>query len=453
MKTIDKIIYYNSILIIIIPILLFWIFFTRIYISIPMCILTLYLTIKVLKKYEKTNYNPNKKYWIIASLLIFIWIIFSGIGGFSFQNEDFLYRNAMIRDLINYSWPVKYNNYGLVYYFTYFLPAALIGKITSFKVANIVLFIYSYISILCILYLINRYLKKDSIFSLLLLILFSGLDILMAGKDIFSLNHIEWYIKIFQYSSNTTLIYWVFNQAIPIWLIITILLNMKNNKNILFISSLSFLYSPFATLTIIPIAIYLYLKNTNNILKNIFSFELLYAIFEAIIIGSFYLSGNGVGDVNFLFNMNYSLFILLIYYIVFILIEIGLYVIPTFKYYKNDKLYIIIVLLLLIIPFFVITINYDFIMRASIPPLFILMIYFINYLENNKKNIIIYILLVFSFMNPLHELGRSIYYTFTKNNYIADDIISIGNPKTCKKKVKYELYGNLNSFYYKYFSK
>lgn len=453
MKKIDKFIYYNSIVLLIVPILIYWIFFTRTFIGIPMSFFTIYLSYRVFKNYKESKYMPNKKYWLIAVISIFLWLFFSGVGGFSFQNEDFHYRNALLRDLINYSWPVKYDNYGLVYYFTYFLPCALVGKITNFSIANIFLFIYSYISILSILYLINRYIGKDSTYSLILLIFFSGLDVLVAGKNALSFSHIEWYTNFFQYSANTTLLYWVFNQTIPIWLITILLLNLSNNKNILFISSLSFFYSPFATIMIVPISVYLYLKNTNNIIKNIVSLEFINALIILFVLGSFYLSGNGIGFFCFLLSTNNSKVILLLTYISFILIELGLYVIPTFKVYKNDKLYLIVIIILLSIPFCIMSINNDFISRTSIAPLFILMVYFIKYLESGKKRIIIYFLLLITFINPIHEIGRSVYFTFTTSDYITDDIISLGNPKIYKEKVKYEMYGSLNSFYYKYLSK
>ena len=79
-----------------------------------------------------------------------------------------------------------------------------------------------------ILYLINRYLKKESFWALFLLILFSGLDIIGLPNYLFSFKELEWWNGLFQYSSNTTSIYWTFNQTIPLWLIMSLLLNIKN---------------------------------------------------------------------------------------------------------------------------------------------------------------------------------------------------------------------------------
>ena len=86
------------------------------------------------------------------------------------------------------------------------------------------------------------------------------------------------------------------------------------------------------------------------------------------------------------------------------------------------------------------------------------MVYFCKYLEQiekkrNKKYLFLYILLALSFVNPLHEISRSIAITLTTDNYIADDIVSIGEPQEYKNLCAKQFYGNLNSIYFKYLSK
>ena len=458
----DRIIYISSIIIIVLPILLFQVCFLKLYIGIPLSVLTLYLAYRCITNYTYVSYKAQKKYWIIAAIVIFFWLFFSGIGGFSYQNSiDFHVRNAMLRDLVNYNWPVIYKNNGLVYYLSYFLPSALIGKITNYTFANVFLFLYSYICLLCTLYLINRHAKKDSYYKLLFLILFSGLDVLDSLPKLLSINHLEWWNLPFQYSSNTTALYWVFNQTIPIWLIIAILLNIDDGRDIIFLSSISFFYSPYSTISIIPIALYLSLKKIKRKRTVFLSLQTLYACFIAIILGLYYMSGTGTEISGFVFNVykEYSKPIsLIIKYIFFIIIEVVIFIIPTWKHFKHDKLYLIVVFELLLIPLYVISENNDFCMRSSLPCLFILMLYFCKYIEQiekkrNKKYLFLYILLALSFVNPLHEISRSIAITLTTDNYIADDIVSIGEPQEYKNLCAKQFYGNLNSIYFKYLSK
>ena len=53
-------------------------------------------------------------------------------------------------------------------------------------------------------------------------------------------------MKLYQFSSasNTTLLFWVYNQIIPFWLVFLLLLRQTNNRTRLFVFMLMLLYSP-----------------------------------------------------------------------------------------------------------------------------------------------------------------------------------------------------------------
>ena len=87
---------------------------------------------------------------VTALLLSFI----SGAGEYIYTLQDHAFRRAILRDLINYDWPVIYDYktqtnpevievFGIAsgtrafsYYFIYWMPAALIGKIFGFEAGN-----------------------------------------------------------------------------------------------------------------------------------------------------------------------------------------------------------------------------------------------------------------------------------------------------------------------------
>ena len=96
-----------------VPICIFFLGWLKLFLGI---VLTILFTFFGYKLYEvlkvDTNNLFNKKsilYWSIALIVICVWVYFSGIGGFSYQNDDFWARNAILRDLINYDWPVIYD--------------------------------------------------------------------------------------------------------------------------------------------------------------------------------------------------------------------------------------------------------------------------------------------------------------------------------------------------------
>ena len=215
------------------------------------------------------------EFLVFSFLIIFTWVFFSGIGGFGFQNLDFLARNAVFHDLINYPWPVIYdfsadstlkemfgNTGALVYYFAYWLPSALVGKLLGWKIANFVLFIWTLVGVsLCIL-LITRYIGKASILIVLAFVFFSGLDIVgeimvymrefiphaYTGIYFPSANYWGFYLRytlnnyhlemwnsgdgfsFLNYNSHTVQFFWVFNQSIPAWLVTLLLLNLNQIK-------------------------------------------------------------------------------------------------------------------------------------------------------------------------------------------------------------------------------
>ena len=175
-------------------------------------------------------------------------------------------RNAILHDLIDYDWPVKYHydeddliynivgeNGRLSYYFSYWLPSALIGKVTNFNVASLASFIYQFFLLGLFYFLLSRLLNKNSIWFLVVVCCFSGLDIIgtyiLNPTYDFSLgNHIDTWGAPFAYSSNITQLFWVFNQALPSWIITLLFLNAKNFKNIGLLIVLSLSFSPFRTI-------------------------------------------------------------------------------------------------------------------------------------------------------------------------------------------------------------
>ncbi len=398
-------------------------------------------------KQSEFQFNSINYYCIIL-LIIFIWVLFSGIGSFSYQNSDFNVRNAILRDLIIYDWPIYFDmtemlgidKVGLVYYFTFWMPSALVGKLFGLTIANIFLLLYSVLFLFVIYMLLEIILKKSSYWILFFLIMFSGLDVLgqyilngsmneilglnhiewwnsfgqysskssywilfflimFSGLDvlgqyilngsmneILGLNHIEWWNSFGQYSSNTTQLYWVFNQSLPIWLITELLLLNRNLKVVGFIGATAFCYSPWATFGVLPIAFYFLIhlcRNSKEKLREIFTISnIIYPLFILTVFGLFYLStdSSSVSLNGFIWEfVDYSYIKFIMRYVLFVFVEVGIYFILLFKDYKKYNLFKLIMVLLIVVPLYKMTPANDFCMRTSIMPLFILMIFTIHY--------------------------------------------------------------------------
>jgi hypothetical protein len=177
--------------------------------------------------------------FLIALLLLGI----SGVGGYGYQDTDWLKHNAILKDLVTRPWPVVYRLRGeqapLVYYIAYYLPAALLGKLGEWTLANQALFLWSLIGlVLAMLWFLI--LSRQAAFTVVLLfVLFSGLDVVgqviarsvvaPLRPEIWSIlrwDHIEQWSVGWQYSSNVTLLFWVPHQALAGWIGAGLLMHM-----------------------------------------------------------------------------------------------------------------------------------------------------------------------------------------------------------------------------------
>lgn len=386
-------------------------------------------------------------------MVLLIWVLLSGIGGYAFQNPDFHARNALLNDLINYKWPVIYNGnpwgnagnqYVLTYYIGFWLPAALIGKVLGWNAANFALFLWALGGVILTVFLLHKILKTKLVYCAILLITFSGMDILsnlLLKTPINSsyptlwppISHLEWTIPV-QYSSITTQLYWVFNQAIPTWIVLLLLFTASSRKYHFFLWSLCFFFAPLPAIGLLPILFVLIIKpdpdnpefekphqNTINLIikdvvnriKQSINVENFLSSISITLITFIYFSSNSnklgvkIIPINFQSILIISVFILFEFLILWLLL---------FDSHKKEVLWYTVGAVLLIFPWIHLGSSPDFCMRASIPELMILMIWAGQALLAGKSfryRILLVCVLVLGAMTPLYEINRSIYRTAT----------------------------------------
>ncbi len=155
-----------------VPIILFFLGWMKLLLGLICTIILLIGFFALYKQDYKTESEIFKlSYFQLAIILvgIFVFVWLSGAGGFFVQTGDNNWRNAIFRDLINYSWPIKYdnNNTALVYYFIHWLVPALGGKLFGWLFGNIFLFLWDFtgifLSSLVIIHLTKAYSKLSKI--------------------------------------------------------------------------------------------------------------------------------------------------------------------------------------------------------------------------------------------------------------------------------------------------
>lgn len=429
------------------PLFIFLLGFLKLVIGIPVSILLLFALYNTcFKKSGEEEVSVVADSKTLCTVLGFssIWVWLSGIGGFFYQNLDFAMRNAIFRDLISYNWPVQYHesNYALVYYVGYWLPSALVAKLfgvfnlsadTLFLIGNVALFFYSVIGIALVMLYLLKVLKVQTyarvLACMLILIFFSGLDIVGSLFTIPPSGHLEWWMSPWQYSSFTTVLFWAFNQGIIAWLVTLIFLDEQKVENFgllgvccLFCASFPFLglLVFFLGVALRDFVVAIKQKQYQNFFKKVFSIQNCVSILFVLPLIVLYLNSNlsvsgqtlGIHEkIAFSFLVNDYWAILQI--LLFLFLEVGIYLILISRFYKKNLIFHVAVLSLLIIPF----LNYismDFCMRASIPALVVLMVLVINYLfsvKNWKKDInaiLIILVLLLGAVNPVIEFRRGI---------------------------------------------
>lgn len=376
----------------------------------------------------------------IALLLIIIFSILTGVGGYFAQNIDFSWRTAIFRDLVQYDWPVYYpkTDSTMHYYFLFWLPAALIGKVTNFTFAQFALFLY----LVCGLFLIYLIIAKHTstglsstvliiitIFTFGLLEFFSGTIFSYLFKDFtFSYRFIftgQW----LQFVNNQISLSFIYNQTIVPWMMLLLIVTDRKIATFAICGGMAIAFAPFSVFGLLFYAIsyviydIIYKKRKNlfvltKCMKELFSPSNLFAVAAIVpVFALYYMGSSKMASQNStsLFTWTYAgadktTFIYLIVYYIF---AVMCYFVGLYKFEKRNIFYYLTLVLMIILPHIRISSSglTDFISHAS-PVITFHIMYMCLKNVLDKRNIFIhkssYILIIialsFSTLNYYAEL-------------------------------------------------
>lgn len=427
-----------SILYLAFPFFLFLFGWIRLTIAIPLALVLLFTLYRSLFTNSQSPISNNQPsfllpfsssafYWIFLTIF---WLFLSGIGGYAFQNWDHNWRNAVFHDLIDFRWPIYYAQPEsgpvkmLVYYVGFWLPSAIVGKLINWQVANFALFVWSFLGLLLATHHLASVLKTSNFKATLFLIFFSGLDILgtlffpQTYPTLFpATTHLEIWAGNLQYSSFTTQLFWVFNQAIPAWLVISFIANLAEEKQsdkrgeLILLWSLCFFFAPLASVGLLPYLLIEIIKKTT--FKSPFKhlrWEQLAAAGIIFLLSAFFFTANTAAQSRGFQSLSFAKFL------AFFLLEGGVFWLVLAPSTYKDPRWVVTGVLLALIPFIQLGNGRDFVMRASIAPLFYLMLMTGEAIFNKSVSLVVrytlIVLLAIGSFTPLYEINRSIYRTF-----------------------------------------
>jgi hypothetical protein len=434
---------------ILIPSILFFLFWITLLISIPLTLISFY----IIFKYHKININDKDYFEIplshlgIMAIILFYTLYSCGIGQFSLAKEDLLLRSNMIfSHLIYNDWPVfvevENTNYSfLSYYLAYFIPITFITKIIPGVNIYYLEFIWAFSSIYIGLIFFYNYCAKGLVFLI-----------------IFLPNGIYWIIDKYLFkdpvpmkylSSLMTLAHGpqqLISTILGLCIILSELDKKKNSIFIVNIIALVFFWSPFISialaLIVIPQIKYIKVICLENIASIIILF--IFVIFYAEKETHFFAHLKSISEINY-------------QYLLFYLGDLILITILLKKYSRRKiSLYqIYILVILMIVPFIHFGKHNDFMTKVSTPLILMHYLFLIREIrfKDVKYNMGVFAIIgiysvssAYQLINPMINRPTNIDYISTYSNKSMMDVYK-------DKDIHAQFYSNKNSVFCRYFLK
>ncbi len=268
-------------------------------------------------------------FYSLTLFLVIISVLYSGVGGFSIQDGDYIKHNGFFLDLTNYSWPLAYEKTGLDdaprilnTYIAYYLPSALIGKIFGFSFGYFFSFVWVCLGLFITLLWISRFMSKRSVIFLILFMFFGelaylGWSIYFPNASIYGLNYnyANW---LAYYSTQSPIlkgVFWILgsnhtfltngpHHIFPSWICIMMIFHdsvfRKSLDRTLFIFAFVPYVSAFMAVGLSP---FILLATIQNKFKKIFTIQnILIAPLLLILAALFLISNNALFEKGWIWN-------------------------------------------------------------------------------------------------------------------------------------------------------
>ena len=377
---------------------------------------------------------------ILLFIIITIWVIILGVGNICSPSGDTLAgRYAVFKDLIYFNWPLIYpeSGYGFVFYFAHWIIPAILGKIFNYNVANISLVLWTSIPLFLTLILLSIYFNKVSPkFIFIILLIF----ILFIPPALFF--HREGSLEkglLTVFATSFMNIYFLFNQSPAIYLMSALFLLQRNSFNYAFLGLSIMLYSPYATLGIIPFMIakaIIEIRKDKNELKNILSVSNILSSISIFPILLLYFLSTATNSVGLRFVlMDYPI----LYLIELFMIKFVILFILLSKYNKKNYLFYVSLFMLIAVSSIQYSNDHNF-HRTNITALFFLSIflmdYFINHFnENSLREYLILVIFILGIVRGYTKLDQIDFYLEQIKSFGKVNIEDIAVNKTFNTKI------------------
>jgi hypothetical protein len=371
----------------VLPLLLFCTWF-KWPVAIGLGLLTCYGFVHALSGVQLRRIELSRRAIVLLAVVSLGWTALAGLGHFFFANLDWVTRDAVLRDLVETPWPPMYDAGDgsaapqiLRAPVGFYLPVAALGSVLGLRCADILLYLWTAFGFVLVLWAAATLFatRRERVIAVLSMLLFGGLDMLgfalTRGRLPFLGEHIEWWASFAQYSSNSTLMFWVPNHALPAWLGLLMALRHWRTRELaqisLMLAAAIALWSPLSAAGLVPF--YLAGLNWRRDLGAVLATRVGLPFLALAALVARYItmdtqsiaSGWAIGEFP-----NAATFWFL--YGAFCLLEFGLLAMVLLRLHAFDLKLGIAVTILALLPFYHFGPGNDLVMRCSIPALAVL---------------------------------------------------------------------------------
>lgn len=362
--------------------------------------------------------------------------LLGGEGHFFYATSDWLIRDAVLADLARNGVTVAYNHEGQDYLLRaplgMYLVPAMAGRLFGLHAAHLTMLAQNSVLFGVVAYFTGAIANVRRAPMIALLIAFSGLDILGVaaaeavqmgkGGAFMPFGHLEWWALYFspivlQYSSLVTQLFWVPNHAAPgWWFALLMLLHLRGAVGfpaLLVSCALMLIWSPLAMMGAAPFVAYLALRARRRV---VFTPACVAAVAAGLCFlpVAIYLTMDA-GAVPHEWHVLREGFAR--QYAFFILAELPQAAVVLYAFNKVEPqdraAFLLALALLLVIPVYSLGPSNDFVMRASIPALFVLAFNFARVAvltprDDSAFPTVISVLVLISAATPLVEIKNAL---------------------------------------------
>lgn len=398
----------------------------RWYYSVPLALLISAVIFIEYKNGDGGYVEISKRKFCLAFAICILIMLLSGVGGYVVQSNDHYWRNAMFRDLVNYSWPVYDETTGLTksYYIGFWMVPALLAKLFhSMELGFLMQLLWISAGFQLMFLQVCCYMGKARVSYLFFFYFFAGLKVVecllyfpvfgggVVGNTINALatNATPGY---FHAGPMAQLLYDPFNQTIPLFLGMMLMINNRRSNILPFVFALLMLYAPLPLVGLAPLVLYWFVKNISSAagkLRYVFSWQNAVSLVLLAVISLYLMSNDNSGHKGLrefagAGEAAYS-------YAIYIVFEFAIFMDVGYKACRDKAALWIAFACVCIFGWFQVGLHNDFCFRTNMPLIFILFLlvtkrYYMSETSRRLRNAIIICYIAAGVPAQIHPMLR-----------------------------------------------